>query len=334
MDWIYWSYILCQGRSESTRYVSILVTSIQNLAQYPICRYIPCPLITVESSPRLIVLSLQDLLHLAPPDADIPAVEEREAHGVVEQSREGLVLCVGRSAMNRVKSFSAHNLERFIDIYICRITHIPTTLIASSTHRTARSEQKTFACRHSSSRALKSPGPCCSPCSAFHVNSRDASARILMSISRSATLCRCRRGTAPPRVSVFANRSEASNAARMIPTERAPTRAADVPNACSTMAVPVPGAASRFSSGTRRFVKRLCGPEVAVRPVSSGSRRTVYAPGSFWAMTSGVTMRMRMAAAGSAEGSWGELSWECRQTTHWRSAPRPSQPPLLVVQSC
>lgn len=49
----------------------------------------------VSSSPRLIIISLEDLLKLAPSDADVSAVEEREADGVFEEAGEGHVFCVG-----------------------------------------------------------------------------------------------------------------------------------------------------------------------------------------------------------------------------------------------
>lgn len=76
----------------------ILIISIHNLEQYPVdvCLVI-CLLITIEGGPRFIVVSLEDLLELAPPDADVPAVKEWEAHGVVEKSWEGLIFCVRRS---------------------------------------------------------------------------------------------------------------------------------------------------------------------------------------------------------------------------------------------
>lgn len=41
-----------------------------------------------------------------------------------------------------------------------------------------------------------------------------------------------------------------------------------------------------------------------------------------------------MFEIGSEAGSWGISGFPCRQTMHWRSAPRWSQPPEFVVHSC
>ena len=68
-------------------------------------------------------------------------------------------------------------------------------------------------------------------------------------------------------------------------------------------------------------------------PASSGSERTWYAEASFLAISSRVIRTMRMFEIGSEVGSREDSGYELRQTTHCRSAPRWSQPPLLVVQS-
>lgn len=164
--------------------------------------------------------------------------------------------------------------------------------------------------------------------SAFHARSRLESILILMSIRRSATLCLWMMGTVPPRVSFFENSSAAVKAARIMLTEKAPTIAAEAVKDCSTRVAAASPAARTFSSGTWKFVHLLCGPDVAGCPINSGSSKISYALASLSAMMSRVTSKIMIAWEGSANSPS-----VCLQTTHWRSAPFPSQPPLFVVHT-
>ena len=143
-------------------------------------------------------------------------------------------------------------------------------------------------------------------------------------------------GTVPPRLSFFANLNAASKVWRMILVAKTPTSADEQPKACSMTAAPPPPGPARTcrSSGTLKSVNWDLGPEHALWPMSSGSSSTLYAPSAFWETTSRVTSRTMMLSLGSLFGSCSVPSPSTTlATTHWRSAPLLSQPPLLVVHS-
>jgi hypothetical protein len=220
----------------------------------------------VRRSPRLIIHSLEDLLKLTSPYTHIPAIEQRKTSSILQQLRKRHVLCIRLPA----KSVSLQLTHSHPS------THMPTIPIHVSTTPTTCSLHHNFASKAISSLCsqLTSSSPHSSTLIAFHVSALAASIFILTSMSRSLTLWCCTIGTVPPRVSVLQNARAASNAARMTPTHIAPTMAADMPNVFSTTCAPWPGGARRFVCGTRRLVKRVCGPLTHLWPPRSGSNRT------------------------------------------------------------
>src|SRR5437870_3787096 len=105
---------------------------------------------------------------------------------------------------------------------------------------------------------------------ALQVKLLHASVCILILINKSATDCLANNGTAPPRLSLFAKASAASNTARMMPTLMAPTITAVRSKHPDAIAAPVPGVHKTFLAGTLRLVYLICGPEQAVCPGVDG----------------------------------------------------------------